>query len=116
MSHIPYRDSLVTRLLQDCLGGSASTTLVIAVSPEQDDAAETLCSLQFGQRARAIQSDGGAAAAARRGARPGGTHSSRSGGLFSPQSQRAHARLKQQLQEAQAEHVERVQAMEAEAE
>jgi len=116
--HIPYRDSVVTRLLQDCLGGAASTTLVIAVSPDGEDASETLCSLQFGQRARAIRSDGGSAAAAKRGARSvaasgagAGAMSSGPGGVFSPGAQRVTSRLKAQLAQAKEEHAQGTKAL-----
>ena len=54
-SHIPYRDSRLTRLLQGSLGGNAKTALVITVAPEPEDAAETQSTLEFGQRARKVQ-------------------------------------------------------------
>lgn len=54
-SHIPYRDSKLTRILQESLGGNSKTTLVIAVSPAQYNEEETLNSLQFGQRAKMIK-------------------------------------------------------------
>eukprot|EP00949_MAST-11_sp_MAST-11-sp1_P002733 g2733.t1 len=53
--HIPFRDSKLTRLLQDSLGGNARTALVINVSPSAVDASETLSSLMFGQRAMAVE-------------------------------------------------------------
>lgn len=52
--HIPFRDSKLTRLLQDSLGGNARTALVINVSPCMADAQEALSSLSFGQRAMAV--------------------------------------------------------------
>mmetsp|Transcript_45158 Transcript_45158/g.72346 ORF Transcript_45158/g.72346 Transcript_45158/m.72346 type:complete len:713 (-) Transcript_45158:2281-4419(-) len=54
-SHIPYRDSKLTRMLQESLGGNARTWLVINVSPSSYNAAETLNTLRFGNRAKAIQ-------------------------------------------------------------
>ncbi|KAK9802991.1 hypothetical protein WJX73_005839 [Symbiochloris irregularis] len=48
--HIPYRDSKLTRALQDCLGGNAMTTMIICCSPSMENAAETLSSLRFGSR------------------------------------------------------------------
>lgn len=48
--HIPFRDSKLTRALQDSLGGNAITTLIICCSPSMDNAAETLSSLRFGSR------------------------------------------------------------------
>ncbi|DBB16743.1 TPA: hypothetical protein ACH3X3_014985 [Trebouxia sp. C0006] len=53
-SHVPYRDSKLTRVLQDSLGGTANTALIICCSPSLDNAAETLSSLRFGVRARGI--------------------------------------------------------------
>eukprot|EP00891_Asterochloris_glomerata_P002689 jgi/Astpho2/2689/gw1.00050.167.1_t len=50
MGHIPYRDSKLTRVLQDSLGGSARTALIVCCSPSSEDAAETLSSLRFGSR------------------------------------------------------------------
>jgi kinesin family protein 5 len=52
--HIPFRDSKLTRLLQDSLGGNARTALVINISPCDADAGESLSSLSFGQRAMAV--------------------------------------------------------------
>lgn len=53
-SHVPYRDSKLTRLLQDSLGGNSKTSLVVAVSPARVNAGETACTLQFGQRAMKV--------------------------------------------------------------
>ena len=52
--HIPFRDSKLTRLLQDSLGGNARTALVINISPCDADTSESLSSLSFGQRAMAV--------------------------------------------------------------
>lgn len=54
-SRVPYRDSKLTRLLQDSLGGTAKTCIVICCSPAMKNSSETLSSLRFGARARAIQ-------------------------------------------------------------
>jgi len=54
-THVPYRDSKLTRILQESLGGNSKTTLVIAVSPSPYNEEETLGSLQFGQRAKMIK-------------------------------------------------------------
>lgn len=54
-SHIPYRDSKLTRLLQDALGGNSRTSLVVTVSGAVASAGETFASLQFGQRARRVK-------------------------------------------------------------
>eukprot|EP00595_Chromulina_sp_UTEXLB2642_P002862 CAMPEP_0196764148 /NCGR_PEP_ID=MMETSP1095-20130614/5449_1 /TAXON_ID=96789 ORGANISM="Chromulina nebulosa, Strain UTEXLB2642" /NCGR_SAMPLE_ID=MMETSP1095 /ASSEMBLY_ACC=CAM_ASM_000446 /LENGTH=623 /DNA_ID=CAMNT_0042118897 /DNA_START=48 /DNA_END=1916 /DNA_ORIENTATION=- len=53
-THIPYRDSKLTRLLQDSLGGNSKTVLIIAVSPSTYNAAETISTCRFGMRAKSI--------------------------------------------------------------
>ena len=55
-SHVSYRDSRLTRLLQDSLGGSAITYMVACVNPAEFHLSETLNTVQYAQRARAIQS------------------------------------------------------------
>ena len=54
-SHIPYRDSKLTRILQDSLGGNSRTCLIVACSPSSYNAIETVSSLRFGMRAKAIE-------------------------------------------------------------
>jgi kinesin family protein 5 len=54
-SHIPYRDSKLTRILQESLGGNSRTTLIINCSPSSYNDAETLSTLRFGMRAKAIK-------------------------------------------------------------
>lgn len=54
-SHIPYRDSKLTRLLMESLGGNSRTTLIICCAPEQRHLPETLTTLRFGERAKKIQ-------------------------------------------------------------
>lgn len=54
-SHIPYRDSKLTRVLQESLGGNSRTALVINVSPSSYNAPETLSTLRFGNRAKSIK-------------------------------------------------------------
>uniref|UniRef100_A0A3Q2YZ24 Kinesin-like protein n=1 Tax=Hippocampus comes TaxID=109280 RepID=A0A3Q2YZ24_HIPCM len=49
-SHVPYRDSKMTRILQDSLGGNCRTTIVICCSPSASNEAETKSTLMFGQR------------------------------------------------------------------
>mmetsp|Transcript_20312 Transcript_20312/g.72302 ORF Transcript_20312/g.72302 Transcript_20312/m.72302 type:complete len:1002 (+) Transcript_20312:38-3043(+) len=53
--YVPYRDSKLTRLLQESLGGRAKTTLIATVSPGRDAVEETLSTLQYALRARSIQ-------------------------------------------------------------
>lgn len=55
-SHVSYRDSRLTRLLQDSLGGNAITYMVACVNPVEFHLSETLNTVQYAQRARAIQS------------------------------------------------------------
>eukprot|EP00753_Platysulcus_tardus_P003938 PLAT12506.11.p1 GENE.PLAT12506.11~~PLAT12506.11.p1 ORF type:complete len:686 (-),score=285.26 PLAT12506.11:8-2065(-) len=54
-SHIPYRDSKLTRVLQESLGGNARTALVLNCSPSSYNEMETLSTLRFGSRAKRIQ-------------------------------------------------------------
>ncbi|XP_031610630.1 kinesin-1 heavy chain-like [Oreochromis aureus] len=54
-SYIPYRDSKMTRILQDSLGGNCRTTMVICCSPSAYNDAETRSTLLFGQRAKTIK-------------------------------------------------------------
>ncbi|KAJ9546330.1 hypothetical protein OSB04_018873 [Centaurea solstitialis] len=55
--HVPYRDSRLTFLLQDSLGGNSKTTIIANVSPSMCAANETLSTLKFAQRAKLIQND-----------------------------------------------------------
>ncbi|XP_066479025.1 kinesin-like protein KIF25 [Tiliqua scincoides] len=54
-SHIPYRNSKLTHLLQDSIGGDAKLLLVLCVSPSQKYTTESLQTLGFGTRARQVQ-------------------------------------------------------------
>lgn len=54
-SHIPYRDSKLTRILQESLGGNSRTTLIINCSPSSYNDVETLGTLRFGMRAKTIK-------------------------------------------------------------
>ncbi|XP_039023727.1 kinesin-like protein KIN-4A isoform X1 [Hibiscus syriacus] len=53
--HVPYRDSKLTRLLQDSLGGNSRTVMIACISPADINAAETLNTLKYANRARNIQ-------------------------------------------------------------
>ena len=48
--HVPYRDSKLTRILQESLGGNARTTIVICCSPASYNESETRSTLDFGKR------------------------------------------------------------------
>lgn len=54
-SHIPYRDSKLTRILQESLGGNSRTTLIINCSPSGYNYDETVSTLRFGERAKTIK-------------------------------------------------------------
>ncbi|CAK9189601.1 unnamed protein product [Sphagnum troendelagicum] len=53
--HIPYRDSRLTFLLQESLGGNAKLAMICAISPASSCKSETLSTLRFAQRAKAMQ-------------------------------------------------------------
>ena len=53
--HIPYRDSKLTRLLQDSLGGNTKTIMIAAVSPADYNYDETLSTLRYASRAKFIK-------------------------------------------------------------
>jgi kinesin family protein 5 len=54
-THIPYRDSKLTRILQESLGGNSRTTLIVNCSPSSYNDAETISTLRFGERAKTIK-------------------------------------------------------------
>ncbi|XP_050937488.1 kinesin-like protein KIN-1 isoform X2 [Cucumis melo] len=54
-NHIPYRDSKLTRILQDALGGNSRTALLCCCSPSPTNSSETLSTLRFGARAKHIK-------------------------------------------------------------
>lgn len=54
-THVPYRDSKLTRVLQDSLGGNSKTSLIITCSPASYNEPETLSTLRFGVRAKAVK-------------------------------------------------------------
>ncbi|CAH8855280.1 unnamed protein product [Trichobilharzia szidati] len=53
--HVPYRDSKLTRLLQDSLGGNSRTIMIACISPSDCDFLETLNTLKYANRARNIR-------------------------------------------------------------
>lgn len=55
--HIPYRESKLTRVLQESLGGNSKTCLIITCSPSAFNEAETLSTLRFGIRAKKVKNN-----------------------------------------------------------
>lgn len=53
--HVPYRDSKLTMILMDALGGNSKTTLIICCNPDPKHIPETLSTLRFGERAKRIK-------------------------------------------------------------
>lgn len=54
-THIPYRNSKLTRLLQDSLGGNSKTVMCASISPADINYAETISTLRYAARAKSIQ-------------------------------------------------------------
>jgi len=57
ITHVPYRDSKLTRVLQNSLGGNSKTCLIINCSPSQYNSEETFSTLRFGSRAKKIKNN-----------------------------------------------------------
>lgn len=55
--HIPYRDSKLTRMLEDSLGGNCKTTMMAMISPALESMVETLSTLKFANRAKNIRNE-----------------------------------------------------------
>ena len=52
---VPYRNSVLTRLLQDALGGNSKTIMICALSPASINYEETLSTLKYAERAKKIK-------------------------------------------------------------
>jgi kinesin family protein 5 len=55
IKHIPFRDSKLTRMLQDAIGGNSRTTLMICLSPSKYNVEESVGTCRFGARAKLIK-------------------------------------------------------------
>ena len=53
--HVPFRDSKLTRLLEDSLGGNTKTCMVANIGPASMNYAETLSTLRYADRAKSIK-------------------------------------------------------------
>ncbi|KAF9688131.1 hypothetical protein SADUNF_Sadunf02G0165300 [Salix dunnii] len=53
--HVPYRNSKLTQLLQDSLGGQAKTLMFVHISPEPDALGETISTLKFAERVATVE-------------------------------------------------------------
>eukprot|EP00743_Colponemidia_sp_Colp-15_P005812 GILK01006247.1.p1 GENE.GILK01006247.1~~GILK01006247.1.p1 ORF type:complete len:904 (+),score=147.63 GILK01006247.1:46-2757(+) len=54
-NHVPFRNSKLTYLLQDCLGSNSRTLMFVQISPLHENVSETICSLNFATRVRSIE-------------------------------------------------------------
>ncbi|XP_057725723.1 kinesin-like protein KIN-14U isoform X1 [Arachis stenosperma] len=54
--HVPYRNSKLTQILKDSLGDGSKVLMLVHISPSEEDICETICSLNFAKRARAVES------------------------------------------------------------
>ncbi|KAG7556762.1 Kinesin motor domain [Arabidopsis suecica] len=64
--HVPYRNSKLTQILKDSLGTRSKVLMLVHISPRDEDVGETICSLSFTRRARAVESNRGLTAELRK--------------------------------------------------
>ena len=55
LKHVPFRDSVLTMLLKDCLGGNSKTSLLVAVSPADANYNESMSTLRFAAQCKKIK-------------------------------------------------------------
>uniref|UniRef100_A0A672F2V4 Kinesin-like protein n=2 Tax=Salarias fasciatus TaxID=181472 RepID=A0A672F2V4_SALFA len=65
-AHVPFRNSRLTYLLQDSLGGASKTLMMVQVSPLPGNVSESLCSLKFAQRVRSVELSSSSSSSSRR--------------------------------------------------
>ncbi|XP_021764618.1 kinesin-like protein KIN-14Q isoform X2 [Chenopodium quinoa] len=53
--HVPFRNSKLTHLLQDSLGGDSKALMFLQISPNENDLSETICSLNFASRVKGVE-------------------------------------------------------------
>lgn len=53
--HVPFRNSELTKLLKDSLGGNSKTLTIVNINPCRENAVETVCSLGFGNRVKRVE-------------------------------------------------------------
>ena len=97
-AHIPFRNSKLTLLLKDALGGNNKALMFAAVSPHTEDSAESLCSLAFAKRAGKVELGG-----AQRAAGGGGNSTRSAGAAASGPDASIHGALTERLDSLQAE-------------
>uniref|UniRef100_K3WQ31 Kinesin motor domain-containing protein n=1 Tax=Globisporangium ultimum (strain ATCC 200006 / CBS 805.95 / DAOM BR144) TaxID=431595 RepID=K3WQ31_GLOUD len=54
-SHIPFRDSVLTRLLQSCLQGAGRTAFIVTISPSRASLEESFATLRFAERLKTLR-------------------------------------------------------------
>lgn len=115
--HVPFRDSKLTRLLQESLGGNAKTSMIVAVRGTGDHAEETHQSLEFGSRAMHVQTHAEVNVDEVRVGAPGppSPHATRATHAFA-QLQQRNAQVFQELKEDQDRSLRAIQSLEKEKE